>query len=342
MLLHSEIEYQTLETFEMQTVEGLEDVVVQELSEAATKAPNLQQFIWDNPSRRASRIVLPWPNLTRLTLNTGIDVDQCLSTMAQLSKITHLTFQNITMSTTVLNNLQVTLPELTSLVICSEFPIGSSLFDEITLPKLKELVLNIRSWPHHSVTSFLRRSRCPLESLNLYFPPVAELELIECLEIVQNTLKEFTVQGSDNGVAPLPVTDTLLDRMTYKSAGSVLCPHIVVIALYECVSCSPGRFADMVRSRLAPTSPPTSGASTTETRQDLAILRVIEMYDVEAEHLGLKPLRKLGLILKLYTTGTQQEMPMEPEEVERLRQLREEGLILRVYSSITGHFGEAD
>lgn len=339
MLLQSEIEYQALETFEMQTVEGLEDVVVEELSEAATRAPNLHQFIWDNPARRAARIALPWANLTRLILNTGIDIDQCLLMMSQLSNITHLTFQNIIMSTAMLSNLRVTLPELTSLVICSEFPIGPPLFDELTLPKLKELVLNIRSWPHESITGFLRRSRCPLESLNLYFPPVTELELIECLEIVQNSLKEFTVQGS--GGVP-SVADTLLDRLTYRGTGNVLCPQVVVIALYECISCSPGCFTDMARSRLAPPSSSGSAGSEVAPRRDLAILRVIEMYDVEAEQLELKPLRGLGLILKLYSMGTQREMQMEPEEVERLRRLREEGLILRVYSSVTGHFGEAD
>ena len=71
-------------------------------------------------------------------------------------------------------------------------------------------------------------------------------------------------------------------------------------------------------------------------------LRVIEMYDNEAERQELKPLRSLGLILKLYSTYNQQEIRMEPEELERLRRVREEGLILRVYSSETGHFGIAD
>ncbi|PPQ95231.1 hypothetical protein CVT26_014921 [Gymnopilus dilepis] len=337
MLLHSKIDYRNLESLEVQVVEELEDAAIDELSAALLKAPRFHHFVWDNAGRRASGIELPWERLTRLTLNGGVEIDRCLTIITNLKEITHLTFQHIMISTTAVANLKVTLPELTSLVICSEFPLGVFVFEAITAPRLKELVINLKTWPHDSIMGFLRRSKCPLESLNLYFARVTEPELVECLECVQSTLKEFTVQGA--GGHERIFTDSLLARLSYQDNPNVLCPHVVVIALYQCIECTTGRFAEMISSRL---SPPYRSAAGNSEHQELAPLRVVEMYDEEADFQGVKDLRSLGLILKLYSFRTRRELPMQPEELDRLRRLKEEGLVLRVYHATTGHFGEAD
>ncbi|KDR76196.1 hypothetical protein GALMADRAFT_267841 [Galerina marginata CBS 339.88] len=333
--------YSALETFEIYTPEGLDVCLVEDLSGALLNAPNLWQFIWDNGDRRPSPIDLHWTNLTRLTLNTSINIAQCLTIMSMLTGITHLTFQDITMSTCILSRRDIILPELTSFVICAECSMAP-VFEEITLPKLEELVLNIKTWSHSSLINFLRRSRCPLESLNLYFPPLTETELIECLEIVQNTLKEFTVQGTGNGIHS--IGDCLLDRLTDNGKDDVLCPKVVVIALYECISCSPGHFARMVESRLTPPSPSidSDGSSEAKPRPTISPIRVIEMYDNEPELEELKTLQSMGLITKVYSNVDGTPLELEPEEIERLRTLREEGLIRRVYSPTAGTFGDVD
>ncbi|KAH9481742.1 hypothetical protein JR316_0006269 [Psilocybe cubensis] len=329
--------YTSLETFEIITPYGLEDFQIAALCNSVLMtAPRLREFSWNNSAHfPPSPLRMHWGNLTRLSLNTSVHVDQCLMIMSKLERITHLTFHNICLSNPTLSNLKIHLPELTSFIICGDYNI-SRIFEEATTPKLNELILNLRYWPGRAVTDFLRRSRCPLQSLNLYFPPLTESDLLECLQIVQGTLKEFTVQSNPGMYS---VTDDILDRLTDTGVGQVLCPHLSVIALYDCISCSPGRFAKMVRSRLQPF--PTSPNSVICAQKRVVPLRVIEMYDGEAELHQLKDLRPLGLVLKMYTLDGF-ALEMAPEDIERLRIFKEEGLVLRVYEPSTGHFGPVE
>lgn len=333
--------YSALETFEIFTPQGLEDFQVATLSSSLLmNAPKLREFIWNNGAHLPpSHIRMHWGNLTRLTLNTSINIDQCLMIMSKLERVTHLTFHNICLSNPSVSHLNVTLPELTSFIVCADYNI-SRIFEEVTIPKLNELILNLRYWPNRSITNFLRRSRCPLQSLNLYFPPLTESDLIECLQIVQSTLKEFTVQSNPGMYS---VTDNIIDRLTDTGVGEVLCPNLSVMALYDCISCSPGRFANMVRSRLRPlpTIPSDSdvpGSTHIRRFQRVVPLRVIEMYDGEVELHQLKELRALGLVLKMYSLDGL-AIEMSQEDIERLRAFMEEGLVLRVYEPTTGHFG---
>lgn len=54
---------------------------------------------------------------------------------------------------------------------------------------------------------------------------------------------------------------------------------------------------------------------------------MIEMYDTETEVAHLMALRTLGLIVGFHD-ATGEEFVMEPEDVDRLRQLRQEGLVM--------------
>jgi len=141
------------------------------------------------------------------------------------------------------------------------------------------------------------------------------------------------------------MSDNILDRLTDKGIGDVLCPKVAVIALYGCLSCSPGSFAKMVRSRIDPPLRIQSDDVLVESyvaRPFTAQLRVVEMYEDEAAQLELKPLRSQGLILKIYSREDCSPVEMDEDEAERLRSLRLNGLVLRAYSPTTGHFGELD
>lgn len=322
--------FPALETFEMLTEDSLEPDLVQSLSTCLTAAPRLKSFTWNNGSLHFLPIELKWSNLTHLILNTASSLQDCLQIFSEAKVMTHITLGFLIAGDYTVAP-SVVLPELQSLIVCAgDNP--AAMFDAATVPKLKELVINSHFWPHSSVKSFLRRSACPLESFNLYYPPLNEAQFIECLEIVQRTLKEFTVH-----VNPPIITDVVLERLTdTESNKDLLCPKVEVIALYNCISCSPGRVAAMVQSRLKPAS--IDAQSETEAcpkpRRTLT-LKVMEMYDDEVERTYLMPLRSLGLIVKVYSCIDGAEIAMEPEDDIRLRQLHEEGLEMRVYDWVT-------
>ncbi|KAF8183965.1 hypothetical protein BJ912DRAFT_975754 [Pholiota molesta] len=145
------------------------------------------------------------------------------------------------------------------------------------------------------ILSALQRSKFPLQILNLSFMPLQELDLIECLQYIQGTLTELTVQTK----SPLAVTDVLLDKLTYTGLGDVLCPRLEILAFYDCLSCSPGRLARMARSRLR--FGLLSARKWLMGQLGVSPLRVIELYASNPELPTLKPLRNLGLQLVAYS-----------------------------------------
>jgi hypothetical protein len=302
-------------------------------------APQLTHFIWENDVQQSPPIEMLWENLTYLTLSTQMTIQQCLTILPRLIRMQNLNFQDISMEPGDLPLCSVSLPELKSLVLCSTEDIHPVL-NALTLPNLREFVLSICPWPHIPILNLFHRSRCPLESLNLYFPPISEAHLLECLERVHTTLIEFTLQSNvEHG---LPITDTVLERLTNTGVGEVLCPKLQVIAMYQSIRCTEGRLADMVRSRLLPSLPRASPIAEDAPRPCVATLKVVEMFQEEVTELGLLPLRDLGLVLKMYSIEDGSAIELLEEDVERLRELKEQGLVLKVYSPVTGHYGEEE
>jgi hypothetical protein len=333
-------EYSSLETLKLHTPEGLEDVLVHDLSGAMLNAPKLAHFIWENGGYSGTPIEMLWENLTSLSLSRPITIQQCLTILPRLTRMQHLNFQDIITEPGDVPYYSVTLAELESLILCSAKDI-QPVFNALTFPNLREMVLNLSAWPHHTILNLFHRSRCPLESLSLYFPPVSETDLLECLELVHTTLIELTLQSDAESVLPI-VTDAVLDRLTNTGVGAVLCPKLQVIAMYQCIRCTEGRFADMVRSRLLPPLPRASPIAEEAPRPCVDTLKVVEMYDEEVVALGLSPLRSLGLVLKMYSMEDGTAIELEKEDAERLRKMKEQGLVLRVYSPATGHYGEEE
>lgn len=312
-----------LETFEMVTEDGLELDLLQSFSNCLIAVPRLKSFTWNNRFLDFSPLKLKWSNLTYLKLNTAITLQDCLPLFLEAKVMTHITLGFVIAADYAVAP-SVVLPELQSLIFCAGDNPGP-MFEAIAVPKLKELVINSRFWPHASIKAFLRRSACPLESFNLYCPPLNEAEFIECLEIVQRTLKEFTVHSS----SPI-ITDAVLERLTDTELNKdFLCPKLEVIALYNCISCSPGKFAAMAQSRLNIDAQ--SETQLSARPRCTLTLKVMEMYDDEVERIYLMPLRSLGLIVKVYSSVDGTEIAMEPENDVRLRQLHEEGRVTSVY-----------
>ncbi|KAF9003940.1 hypothetical protein BDQ17DRAFT_1355163 [Cyathus striatus] len=324
-----------LESFTLRSRGGLQRCQVQNLSLALKQAPRLRHFSWDNNELYSPSLDLNWSQLTHLTINAGISTEECLGILKHSRNLIDASFQSIIRSPASCNYPTVFLPNLRSLVFGAEDDISHCL-NSLLLPSLRELVLNVRCWPQEALVLLFRRSRCPLESLNLYFPACSEQDFLECLEHVQGTLQEFTVQMERYG--PCVITDNILDRLTYKKRGdksSCLCPRLEVVAVYDCVSCATGHLADMLRSRMVAPSLPENDPSY------VARVKVIELYDRDHDFMHwLKPLRDEGLILKIYDANNGQPLAMDPDDILRLKRLREEGLVLRVYDPSSGHFGE--
>ncbi|KIM39883.1 hypothetical protein M413DRAFT_446804 [Hebeloma cylindrosporum] len=331
-------EYSSLESFKLHTVEGLDEVLVHDLSRSILHAPQLARFIWENDIQQSTPIEMIWENLTYLILSTPMTTQQCLTILPRLSRIQYLNFHDILTGPEDLPRCSVSLPHLKSLVLCSTEDIYPVL-NALTLPNLREFVLDIRSWPHNSIVNLFHRSRCPLERLFIYLSPLSDTQLLECLECVHTTLIEFTLQADAEYGLGLPITDAVLEKLTNTGVGEVLCPKLQIIAMYECIRCTEGRFADMVRSRLLPPLPPTSPIAEEALRPCVETLKLVEMDEGDAMALELQLLPLLGLVLQLY--------PMDgstpkKEDVERLRELQEQGLVLTEYSPDTGHYGHLE
>ena len=301
-------EYTQLTSLEIQSPLGLQHVSVDNLSNILTRTPSLQQFTWVNvstPVFRPPSLMLHWPTITHLTLNATITLKHCIHILSMVVNATTIEFRDVSGFPPVPDCPDINLPYLSRLTLGSRHDI-SRVFEVLTLPRLTHLSLVFLTWPHAAITGFFRRSRCPLQSLDLIFTLLQEEYLTECLEIVQGTLTQLTVQMYKTPI----VTDALLDRLTPTPAGDVLCPRLQELSLYHCIGCSPGRLASMVRARLPPgdgrdeaigreqATPPLAGAPL-----PVDPLQTMQLYSCDAELRPLTPLRCTGLKLVAYSAA---------------------------------------
>lgn len=297
-------DYPRLESFEIHTPKGLQITSITTLSQTMSRAPKLRRFVWESVTSGVFRpppIELRWSNITYLILRATISLEHCFEILSLAIKATHVHFQDIFGLTNTSHYPNITLPHLSCFSLSSHHNV-SDLIDALTLPNLKQLMINLCSWPYLSILGLFQRSKFPLQILNFFFVPLQELDLIECLQNIQGTLMELTVQTK----SPLAVTDILLDKLTYTGQGDVLCPRLEVLALYDCLSCSPGRLARMARSRLpfgllSATQVVDGSEAFTLGQLGVSPLRVMELYASNPELPTLKPLRNLGLQLIAYS-----------------------------------------
>lgn len=299
-------EYPQLTSLEIQSPRGLQHASVDNLSNILARTPSLQQFTWSSlisPVFLSPPIRLHWPTITHLTLNVTITLKHCIHILSMAVNATVVEFQDVFGLPPAPDCPNINLPHLSRFTLSSRHDI-SRIFEVLTLPHLTHLSLVFFTWPHAAIMGLFRRSRCPLQSLDLQFTFLREESLMECLEILQGTLTQLTVQMYRTPV----VTDALLDRLTPTPAGDVLCPRLQELSLYHCISCSPGRLAHMVRARLphgtvrnevaeGEREAPPPAASVVPVDP----LQMMELYSCDAELEPLTPLRSMGLKLVAYS-----------------------------------------
>ena len=281
-------------------------------------ASGLRKFCWINSGHEYHRLGLNWSQLTHITLNANMSVEDCLDIFSRSQALTHAAFQSVTVQSFPCFRNQICLPRLLSLGFRTDKNIAP-LLDALVLPNILEFLfigsgIQGEIWQQASFLNLIDRSNCALKNLFLYYVPSTTEELLNCLRRTQSSLKALTVQAYGDPI----VTDEFLDALTTKNA-SCLCPKLQILALYDCISCSPGRVADMVKSRLD-ASPMRAVDSDT---QGIARLEAVEMYDHEAELPALTDLKSRGLILKVYSR-TGRVIGLSIEEELRLQSLAED------------------
>jgi hypothetical protein len=290
-----------LETFELHSLYPTSEMQTQQLSVALLSAPRLQGVVWHSPGTQGSHIELPWAQLTSIILTVSLSVTHCLDILRQSQRLECFCFKgNFLPPELPYSQSPIILPRLLSFTIPTGEPLD--FLDNLTCPALREIEFCDReTWDSHwsmpSLVSLLVRSRCALERLHIRFSPISEIELIECLQHTNSSLIELTVQTAGNAV----VTDNFFTSLTNRHYDSTrpahLCPKLEVLALYGCISASQGTFAKMIESRLKMLGDSNFPATLTP-------IQVVETFDDHTDVMRLKELRNEGLTLKLYSHET--------------------------------------
>jgi hypothetical protein len=136
-------------------------------------------------------------------------------------------------------------------------------FSRVTLPSLVDLVLDGESskswifgtliytsaWDQPAIAAFFIRSQCSLENLAFSHIDISTEDLTTCLEIVSPTLTSLAVEGGRDGL----IEKTLLKRLAYQASNNatnapapVLCPRLEVIRFYGGIVEQEGYGSDMI------------------------------------------------------------------------------------------------
>ncbi|KAF7980791.1 hypothetical protein HWV62_36863 [Athelia sp. TMB] len=271
-----------LQTFRIFTHLGLDahfqNVVDARLGRLLAGSPDLRAFEWSYivPGRPASPIHLldiPFSNLRHLKLGCRMVFSCCIDILCRMPFLESCELVNVSVSRSMGHNHATTgvlrLQHLHSLCIKTNADMTSFL-DNLVLPSLRRIEIVFRlfdvdepdgpdesedlfehPWPHAEFLSFLRRSACPLEELNLV-TSVTEDELVQYLSIISSTLHTLFLRGKLGWAS---IDHHALSVLTAFPgvAELVLCPNLRTIRLDDCIvngQLPNGCVADMIQSRL--------------------------------------------------------------------------------------------
>ncbi|KAF7975908.1 hypothetical protein HWV62_8339 [Athelia sp. TMB] len=271
-----------LQTFRIFTHLGLDphsqNVVDVRLGRLLAGSPDLRAFEWSYivPGRPASPIHLldiPFSNLRHLKLGCRMIFSCCIDILSRMPLLESCELANVSVSRSMGHNHATTdalrLQHLQSLCIKTNTDM-SSFLDNLILPSLRRIEIVFRlfdvdepdgpdeeenlfehSWPHAEFLSFLQRSACPLEELDLV-TSVTEDELVQYLSIVSSTLHTLFLRGKLGWAS---IDHHALSMLTaFPEVGErVLCPNLRTIRLDDCIvngQLPNGCVADMIQSRL--------------------------------------------------------------------------------------------
>ncbi|KAF7983201.1 hypothetical protein HWV62_23466 [Athelia sp. TMB] len=129
--------------------------------------------------------------------------------------------------------------------------------DVLTLPALQNVFFKggkrtAMLWPQSMFSAFIARSQCQLTHFGLRGIAIMQQDLLKILQLTSDTLESIEISGT-NGKS---VQDEVLEELSpTASPVGFLCPKLQEILWTDCIKCSEGALADMIKSRwLASTS----------------------------------------------------------------------------------------
>ncbi|KDQ51332.1 hypothetical protein JAAARDRAFT_199167 [Jaapia argillacea MUCL 33604] len=223
-------------------------------------APSLRVVHLRAPRQTLDGIELPWNQLTQLLIDccdepspspSSLDLVTLLRACPNLIHC-HLDLQSSTPTVIPTTNLTLTHINLHHLHLRIFHP--TPFLPSLTLPNLQTLhieCLHHKSpWDPFSLSSFLSRSRCPLEALTMILSQISTQELIECFSHLRHVVS-VQVNAYDTTLDFDPVLASLVVPHTTGSTNPPQCPNLKKIIIFG-PHFTPQPFIDFVRSRRYP------------------------------------------------------------------------------------------
>ncbi|PPQ77937.1 hypothetical protein CVT25_015412 [Psilocybe cyanescens] len=187
------------------------------------------------------RNYLPLDNITALQLRNKLSIFECSEVLYRAQNLVECLFSNITGSDSVLSPIRCrSLEKMELAVNLDDFdslnPVQfGSLFESVRAPKLHHLKMgNNHHWDddHNSFMTFIKRSKCNLEALELDQIKITGPQLHDIL-FSSRSLRILKVHGSASQ-NPQPFTHSIMWDLTKSPANSsLLCPLLEMFSIND-------------------------------------------------------------------------------------------------------------
>lgn len=302
---------------------------------------------------------LSWYSITHITWMPVILASDVIDLLRSAPNLVHACFPN-----TFDGSIRPPLPEPVSLRYLETLVTrAEGMFDSITLPNLHHLVLLQSSdWEKDALVAFFQRSACLLETLYMYGAaynePRALLQILETVEGGSSALssdERRAGEGRRHLKALLIAdhhennlfSDEFMDRLTWvpesRQGDMVLFPGLEYLSLYNIAPSAAEKLAALLLSRSFDVR---SAVDEIHTSTHPMKLKVFETWHPDA-HLNffgpmdwdaIEDLREEGLVLRIFKTGDSKPCFTDGEKVVLRRYVEEEGLVVRDYLHDIGQF----
>ncbi|KAF4608297.1 hypothetical protein EYR40_000641 [Pleurotus pulmonarius] len=225
------------------------------LSSLLSWAPNLRQLTCRGLAG-ISQITIP-TQLTHLDIEGPLSTKDCLAMLRSGRQLQDCRFHMEHSQQESLDDSPLLVHPLRSLYISSQEHLGD-FFDHLILPNLEDLGISARwtsarrlpPWPQRQFISLLSRSSPAIRSFAVRCLPMSDIELLESLLYMSDTLMNLEVYvvggGGEGGIT---ITETAISALTFNDYHHNLCPKLEQLTLCGCVRAADGLLGGMLASR---------------------------------------------------------------------------------------------
>jgi hypothetical protein len=189
----------------------------EKLIQIPKSAINLHSITFSCDELDIHTLLLPWSQLTELSITNLIDVEECIQFCRLCPNLTNLDLSAIGGSLDGRILPEAILPNLISLYLGARADIDG-LLDHLTFPSLQEALISFSTSAGRKaeLISLFRRSSCPIRALCLWADGFLEEDLIDLVQSVP-TLQELNVSKNGNSF----VTERIATMLAQRTADTV-------------------------------------------------------------------------------------------------------------------------